>query len=216
MKKRTPYTSGARMYDVVSGEPVYRPGRVAGISMLGLELGDVVLDLGCGTGLNFELLRAAVGPYGQVIGLDRSQEMLSVAQRRIDNNGWNNVSLVQADATAFTLDDLPAERIDAVLATYSLSVVDDPAAAWERARAVIRKTERVCGTVRPGGKAAVVDMQRPSGAARVFTPIVEAVCKFGHADLDARPWTMLLRDGRDLRFQSLRGGHIQVVAGVLG
>lgn len=76
-----PYGGGARRYDVLSGERlVYRSGRVAGIDLLQLQRGDVVLDVGCGTGLNLPLLAAAVGPTGLVIGLDRSPQMLAVAR----------------------------------------------------------------------------------------------------------------------------------------
>ena len=94
------YGVGARWYDVLSGErPVYRAGRLAGIALLDLSPGDAVVDLGCGTGLNFALLLDATGPSGVVIGIDRSAEMLAVAQRRIDREGWGDrVRLIRADA----------------------------------------------------------------------------------------------------------------------
>ena len=51
------YGVGARWYDVLSGErPVYRTGRLAGISLLDLSPGDAVVDLVCGTGLNLSLI----------------------------------------------------------------------------------------------------------------------------------------------------------------
>jgi len=80
---------------------VYRAGREAGVRLLGLSPGDTVLDLGCGTGLNFGRLADAVGPGGTVIGLDRSPAMLRMARRRVDSNGWRTVRLVEADATRF-------------------------------------------------------------------------------------------------------------------
>lgn len=54
-----------------------------------------MLDLGCGTGLNFPLLVAAVGPTGRVIGLDRSVDMTGVQyepeaisrQERVERDG---------------------------------------------------------------------------------------------------------------------------------
>jgi 2-polyprenyl-3-methyl-5-hydroxy-6-metoxy-1,4-benzoquinol methylase len=53
---------GACGYDVLSLEwPIYRAGRRSGIGMLRLQSGDRVLDIGCGTGLNFAMLGAAVG-----------------------------------------------------------------------------------------------------------------------------------------------------------
>jgi SAM-dependent methyltransferase len=100
--KRT-YDQGARFYDAISGERlVYRRGRVTGIKLLGLQKGDTVLDVGCGTGLNFALLVEAVGASGRVIGLDRSAAMLAMAHQRITANAWSNVSAVQADARDFS------------------------------------------------------------------------------------------------------------------
>lgn len=207
------YTAGARVYDLLSGEwPVYRAGRVAGIAMLAPAPGDVVLDLGCGTGLNFALLHEAVGAGGLVIGVDRSPHMLAVARARVRRHEWSNVRLLEADAA--TLD--PAEirglaasagrdGVDAMIATYALSVIDDWRAAWVTARAIMRSRAR----------AAIVDMQPPTGAAVVFAPVARAACALGGADILARPWTVLVDEGRNVSERRLRGGHIVAVAATL-
>lgn len=200
-----PFTSGARFYDVLSGEPVYRAGRVAGIAMLGLQPGDVVLDVGCGTGLNFELLTAAVGPAGRVIGLDRSAHMLRVAGDRTARHGWKNVFLVRADATRFTADQLPADHVDAVLATYALSVTGDPDAAWRRIKEVVGSGTRVC----------VVDMQPRVGPAKLLATLARLACAMGGSAIEARPWRLLQRDAQQVQLRSLRGGHIQVACGAM-
>src|SRR5680860_236148 len=90
----------APLYDTVSGEwPIYRIGRIAGIRALQLKPGDRVLDIGCGTGLNFPLLREAVGPGGRIVGVDISGEMLQRSRTRAARRGWANVEVVHADAT---------------------------------------------------------------------------------------------------------------------
>lgn len=205
------YSAGARLYDVISGERlVYRAGRTAAIELLDLSPGDVVLDLGCGTGLNLPLLAEAVGPSGLVIGLDLSPEMLAMARRR----GVPNVVIERADATAFEPErilELAAsaghtiDGVDAVISTYAMSVFDDWRPAWERVRAVLR----------PGGKAAIVDMQPPTGFAAVFSPLARLACAFGGADITARPWRAIEQDGVEVQRRSLRGGHVQVVVGVI-
>ncbi len=205
------YSAGARLYDVISGERrVYRAGRVAAIDLLRLSPGDVVLDLGCGTGLNLPLLSAAVGPTGLVIGLDLSPEMLAMARRR----GVPNVVIERADATTFDPSRIlelaasaghPLSGVDAVISTYAMSVFPDWHAAWERARAVLR----------PGGAAAIVDMQPPTGLAAVFSPLARLACAFGGADITARPWRGIERDGIEVQRRSLRGGHVQVAVGVI-
>lgn len=152
-------TRFARYYDAVSADPpVYRVGRVAAIEGLRLRSGDHVLDVGCGTGLNFPVLRRAVGTAGCIVGVDASGQMLEQARRRVRAHGWDNIVLVRADATTITLGRLagylPSSHggqslFDAALATYVLSLIPDWPAAW---CALLR-------AVGPAGRIAVADMQ---------------------------------------------------------
>lgn len=211
------YGVGARWYDILSGERwVYGAGRAAGIDLLAPQRGDVVVDLGCGTGLNFPALAAAVGPEGLVVGVDRSTDMLAMAERRIDAQGWRDrVRLVTADAA--TLDParigdvIGAERgrthADALLTTYALSVIDEREEAWNRARSLIRG----------GGRACVVDMQPPTGRWRILSPLARLACAAGGSDIRSRAWRLLEQDaapGTILRAQR-KGGHIVAVAASL-
>lgn len=206
------YATAAHFYDALSGERiVYRAGRECGVALLNLRPGETVLDLGCGTGLNFGLLVEAVGTSGTVIGLDRSPEMLNLARRRVQANGWSSVRLIETDATTFDpariANELPAASrglIDAVFSSYAMSVFDDWHPAWHRMRALLR----------PGGRVCIVDMQLPEGSARIFRPLVRLAAAVGGADLQARPWTVIERDGVNVVSSSVRGGHIRIVAGM--
>ena len=206
------YGVGARWYDVVSGERwVYRSGRLAGIALLEPQSGEVIVDLGCGTGLNFPALARAVGPNGLVVGIDRSPEMLDMARRRIDRAGWGGrVRLLRADAAALRPSDiteLAGSAPDALLATYALSVIGKREEAWRRARATLRQSGRAC----------IVDMQLPRGAWRLLSPLARIACAAGGADIEAKPWRMLERDADpgSLRRSERKGGHIVAVAGRL-
>jgi len=66
------------------------------IALLPVRPGNVVLDVGCGTGLCFPRLQAKIGPTGQIIGIDESPDMLDIARRHIADQGWENVTLVTA------------------------------------------------------------------------------------------------------------------------
>ncbi|SDD94262.1 class I SAM-dependent methyltransferase [Auraticoccus monumenti] len=192
----------APVYDLVSGEPVYRRGRRLALGMLGLRPGERVLDVGCGTGLNHEGVRTAIGAGGRLVGLDSSPQMLARARAR-----GLATELVQADAAAVDPVELVAlagGRFDAVLATYSLSLMPHWPAAWERVLAVAA----------PGARLAVVDMQRPVGRSVALDRLARAACALGGADIEAHPWTAVERDCDRVRSASAVGGHIQVRVGV--
>ena len=61
-----------------------------------VEAGKSILDLGCGTGITFDLLRRKVGKSGMITGVDFSIEMAQKAHR---NFPFDNVTVVDADAT---------------------------------------------------------------------------------------------------------------------
>ncbi|AZS36006.1 Aklanonic acid methyltransferase DnrC [Microbacterium lemovicicum] len=204
------YGVGARWYDTLSGERwVYRAGRLAGVQLLAPRPGDVVVDLGCGTGLNFLLLFEAVGPRGMIIGVDRSPDMLDRARRRVDRAGWDGqVRLLQADAVRLDpsdVVDLAGRPADALFSTYALSVIGDRQTAWNLS----------LETLRPEARACVVDMQPPRGTWRFLSPLARLACAAGGADITARPWRLLERvaDPSTLRRSERKGGHIVVVAG---
>ena len=97
------YRKKAKHYDLTSRlypAPGYpqRAQRLRAVTALRLRAGDTVVDMACGTGLNFALIQAAIGPSGRIVGVDLTDAMLAQAQDRIEVNGWSNVSLVQSDA----------------------------------------------------------------------------------------------------------------------
>ena len=206
------YRGFAPFYDLLSGEyPVYRVGRVLGVESLNLPPGAQVLDIGCGTGLNFALLQRAVGPGGTIVGIDRSAEMLAQALRKAERRGWSNVILIQADATTLEVEEIRREirerggrqLSDAALTTYALSLMTPWHAAWDR----------MLDLTAPGGTLCVVDMQEPDGPFRIMTPLARLACRMGGADITAHPWQAVERDCLAVTSGSTRGGHLQVRTG---
>lgn len=98
------------------------PGRRLAVDALGLRPGDTVLEIGVGTGHNLPKLSECVGPAGRVLGLDFSPHMLLQARRRIRRHSLSNVSLICSDAGRLAL----SRQVDAVLLSYSLSMLPDP------------------------------------------------------------------------------------------
>jgi SAM-dependent methyltransferase len=74
------------------------PYRRRTVEALAPAPGMTVLDVGCGTGLNFALLEQGIGPRGWLIGVDLSPEMLALAEARVQRQGWANVVLLEAPA----------------------------------------------------------------------------------------------------------------------
>jgi SAM-dependent methyltransferase len=74
------------------------------VQLLQLQPGDRVLDAGCGPGGSFPYLVDAVGPSGEVVGIEISPEMTINARRRIEKNGWSNVQVIVADAREVKLE----------------------------------------------------------------------------------------------------------------
>ncbi|OZC77908.1 ubiquinone biosynthesis protein [Rhodococcus sp. 06-462-5] len=204
MRRPTPYTLSARLYDVISFEwPIYGAGREAAFELLNLPAGSHVLDLGCGTGLNFAGLQRMIGPTGSITGIDASSQMLEQARRRADQAGWDNVTLVAADATALTTADVGETEFDAALSTYALSLMTP----WQAA------LDAMIAATRVGGVVAVVDMQRPVGRAAIWTPLAKLACRLGGADIEAHPWAAMPERLDTITESAVRGGHIQVRVG---
>jgi demethylmenaquinone methyltransferase/2-methoxy-6-polyprenyl-1,4-benzoquinol methylase len=65
--------------------------------------GEVILDVGCGTGRNFEQIQQTLGPTGRLIGIEQSPEMLAHARALVERNGWTNVELVGASGEDFAI-----------------------------------------------------------------------------------------------------------------
>lgn len=72
------------------------------VKKIGVVEGMDILDLGCGTGVLFDILRRIVGENGSVTGVDFSFEMVQRAHR---NFPFNNVNVVDADAIALPFAD---------------------------------------------------------------------------------------------------------------
>jgi ubiquinone/menaquinone biosynthesis C-methylase UbiE len=177
-KKAKHYDTTSRFYPA-PGYP-QRAQRLRAVQALGLCPGDSVVDIACGTGLNFPLIEDAIGPAGRIVGVDLTDAMLAQARARIETNGWSNISLVHDDAADF---DFPTE-VDAILSTYALSQVP------ECAEVIAHGAAALSG----GGRWVVLDLKVPANTPRWLAHVGTAVVRpFASIDewILRRPWAAI-------------------------
>jgi ubiquinone/menaquinone biosynthesis C-methylase UbiE len=92
------YRHYAPEYDRVAAPVLGLRFQKEAVSNLGLKTGDVVVDVACGTGSNFNFIQQCIGDTGQLIGIDLSAEMLQQAHLRVAVNRWSNVTLINSPA----------------------------------------------------------------------------------------------------------------------
>jgi len=155
------YTALADRWDT-GGAAWNQPVAARLVDLAGLSPGMRVLDVGCGAGAATLRAATAVGPGGQVTGIDLADTMLARARRQARAAGLPNVTFQRADAAAPPFE---PGRFDAVLASLVVYLLADPAAALARWRALLR----------PGGTVAFSWVLADDPA---FEPVFAAVDAF--------------------------------------
>jgi SAM-dependent methyltransferase len=189
------YREHARSYERDTG--AFQPYRQAIVEALPLRPGQIVLDVGCGTGLCFGPLRDKVTAVGGVVGIEESPEMVAVAREHIAEEGWLNVTVVQSPAEDAEI----ALSADAALFCAVHDIMQSPDAL-----------RNVLGSLRPGawvaaggGKWAAPLMVAVNMQVRTLhAPYVRSFEGFG------RPWNHLEQLVEDIRVDEVAfgGGYI--------
>ena len=176
--------------------------RKIGVEALNLKKGDTVIEIGCGTGLNFSLLRKKVGPNGNIIGVDLTPEMLEKADKRIRRNGWQNVTLVQSDASEY----LFPEHIDGIISTFAITLIPE----YDR---VIQKSAAVLS---PNARFVIVDFKKPDKWPMWMIKLFVILTRpFGVSlDIaDRHPWESVARYMTIVEFRELYFGGLYLCVG---
>jgi SAM-dependent methyltransferase len=195
LARQPAYREHARSYDRRTG--AMQGYRQAVVEALPVRRGQVVLDVGCGTGLCHGSLLDKVGPQGSVVGIEESPDMVAVARERIEQEGWDNVTVVQSSAE----DAHVASTADAALFCAVHDILQSPNAL----RNVMSKLRPGARVAAGGGKWAapwMVAVNLP--VAMLHAPYVRSFKGF------QRPWHHLgqLLEDVHVRELALGGGYI--------
>jgi len=188
------YNIFASFYDL-SIEGIYKKSRQEVFSMLSKEQVSCVLDLACGTGQNFPHLVENFGSETQIIGIDLSPGMLAKAQKRIDKNGWGNVSLLEVDAQKLDQEAINSHlgkklKINCIVSTLALVVIPD----WEKV------FDNLVDLLSPGGQFLMMEVYAKRKVPQTY--YTELIAR---ADLKRKVWEPLEKVSERFEYKELKG-----------
>ena len=184
----------------------YEDWRKKAISVLNLKEGQTVIDLGCGTGLNFPHINKLVGNSGQIIGVDISNSMLVMAKKRIEKNNWKNVSLFLDDMADYKI----PQEVDAIISTYSLGL----------SKSFDKIIQNAYHALKPGGRLVVLGLKNEnlSIGARVFLPFWLSCIKDYSEDTISlgatHPWKSVKKYFPESHRKEFFGGLVYLKVGI--
>ncbi|MGG6264380.1 class I SAM-dependent methyltransferase [Leptolyngbya sp. AN03gr2] len=126
--------------------------------VLSLKLGDTVVDLGCGTGLNFPLFQEAVGSQGKIIDVESATVMLKQAWQRVQTEDWSNVELVDSRSGLFRF----PNQVDGIFSTFVIPL--------------LYQFEQIvgdgCAALAPGKRWIILDLKSPTSETSVLSTLL--------------------------------------------
>jgi demethylmenaquinone methyltransferase/2-methoxy-6-polyprenyl-1,4-benzoquinol methylase len=192
------YSEDAKSYDRRTG--AFQAYRQAIVEALPVRQGQVVLDVGCGTGLCCGLLVEKVGSQGGVVGIEESPEMAAIARERVAREGWDNVTIVQAGAQDARI----ADTADAALFCAVHDIMQSPD-ALQNVMSQLRPQAQVAAG---GGKWAARWLVGVNMQARILhAPYVRSFEGFD------RPWQNLEPLIEDVQLREVAFGSGYVMTG---
>ena len=139
----------SRFYPIV--EAIDEKGvRQKGLQLLSVTPGEVVLEVGVGTGYALREIASSVGENGRAYGIDITPQMLEITRKRLQKAGlMDRVELYEGDARSMPYED---SKFDAVYMASTLELFDTPDIPT-----VLNEIKRV---LKPSGRLGVASMTK--------------------------------------------------------
>ena len=146
------YDRISRCYDYTTGAFGRKYAKMA-LEHLSIVEGEILLEVGFGTGHCLKRIAECVGQTEKVYGIDISSGMIEITKKRLEKAGLvNRVELFRGDAAFLPFDD---NTFDAVFMSFVLEVFDTPE--------IPRALEQVKKVLKPGGRRGVASMSKENG-----------------------------------------------------
>lgn len=110
---------------------------------LDIPKGGTVVELGCGPASVVPSLLKRMDSTSNIIGIDFSSQMIALANRKKEKNGWHNVRFECVDMYDF----FPAGQVDSVIFCLALTAMPDYREALGKALSILK----------PGGQLLIID-----------------------------------------------------------
>lgn len=124
-----------------------------------IKSGDVVADLGCGTGGNFKQLNVLLKNKGKIIAIDQSENMIRLAKIKAKKYKMNNIVFVKSDLNTVRL----AEQIDVAFFGY----------CWFGKEKSLPWVKNICNYLKDDGRLCFIDYRIPPGILSIIiTPFL--------------------------------------------
>jgi demethylmenaquinone methyltransferase/2-methoxy-6-polyprenyl-1,4-benzoquinol methylase len=161
-----PKTTAKRIYNKISGwydwiaYPFEKRYIQVGLRRLSPGKGEMILEIGCGTGHGILQLARAVGESGKVYGIDISERMLEVSKNRIEKpNLSKRVELICEDACEVHL---AHDTFDAIFMSFTIELFE-----MQEIQKILHKCRRI---LKGNGRIVVVSLSRRkvNSAVRIY------------------------------------------------
>jgi len=199
-KRAANYDWSANLYYLI-GFREFKYRKLA-VQQLQLHPGNTVVEIGCGTGLNFPLIAGAVGSEGKVIGVDLTDKMLAMARARATKNNWTNVELIHMDATEYLFPD----NVNGIISTFAITLIPE----YEE---IIR---RGAEALAPQGRMVITDLRKPDRWPLWIVKLMVSITRPFGTSLDIaerKPWLAMEQSFGNTRHLKRFGGFVFIATG---
>lgn len=156
-RKRAPaYNNSVKLFNLIGWRVNFY--RIKAVDALNIKQGDIVVDLCCGSGLNFPHLQNAIGPEGKIIGVDLSADMLKVAEKQVKEKKWENITLINSDAAQYQF----PKSINGIITSYAITLIPEYDSIITRGANALNK----------GGRFVILDFKKPESWPEWFAKLM--------------------------------------------